>query len=182
MNAAKNAAKNAMEYAPENLTNAVDRRVAELGFELVDIRRRDLRGRTVLQIRIDVEGSAPGSGVTADDCANVSRELEAWLDGSQMLGARYVLEVSSPGIERPIRFLRHWERFVGQKVRVRVPGRGREIATIVRIPDQSTVMLRFGTNGEEQIVPLKKAKDATLVVDWSTLDRSLARKASKESQ
>jgi ribosome maturation factor RimP len=97
-------------------------------------------------------------------------------------GARYVLEVSSPGIERPIRFLKHWERFVGQKVRVRIPGRGRATATIVSIPDQNTVVLRFGTDGEEQAIPLNEVRDATLAVDWSKLGRPLARKASKESQ
>ena len=171
-----------MEHAPDDLTSAVDQRVAELGFELVDVRKRRSRGRTVLQIRVDREGSGPGSGITADDCATVSRGLEAWFDESEMLGAGYVLEVSSPGIERPIRFLRHWERYVGQDVRVRIPGRGRERATIVRVPDEGTVVLRFGVQGEEQAIHLKEAKDATLAADWSMLDRSLARKASKESQ
>jgi len=171
-----------MEYAPDDLTSAVDRRVAELGFELVDVRQRASRGRTVLQIRIDREGSKPGSGVTADDCATVSRELEAWFDESAMLGARYVLEVSSPGIERPIRFPRHWERYVGQDVRVRVSGRAREKATIVRLPNEGTVVLRFGEKGEEQAVSLKDVKEATLAVDWSKLGRSLARNARKESQ
>jgi ribosome maturation factor RimP len=171
-----------MEYAPDDLTSAVDQRVAELGFELVDVRKRVSRGRTVLQIRVDREGSAPGSGVTADDCATVSRELETWFDESAMLGDRYVLEVSSPGIERPIRFPRHWERYVGQDVRIRIQGRGRERATIVSVPEEGTVVLRFGAEGEEQAIPLKEVKDATLAVDWSKLDRSLARNASKESQ
>ena len=171
-----------MEYAPENLTDAVDARVTELGFELVDVRKREARGRTVLQVRVDRVDSAPGGGVTADDCATVSRALEVWFDDSEMLGRRYILEVSSPGIERPIRFAKHWERHVGQDIRLRLRGRGRVRATIVRVPDESTVVLRFSAGGEEQAVSLKEASDATLVVDWSMLGRSLTRTVSKESQ
>ena len=170
-----------MEYAQDDLTEAIDTRLADLGFDLVDVRKRVSRGRTMLQVRIDRAGSAPGSGVTADDCAKVSRDLEVWFDESGMLGERYVLEVSSPGIERPIRFARHWERHVGQDVRVRLRGSGRARATIVRVPDENTVVLRLAESGEERVVAMKDACDAVLVVDWSMLDRSLTRTVSKES-
>ena len=97
------------------------------------------------------------------------------------VGDRYVLEVSSPGIERPIRFARHWQRFVGQDVRLRLDGCGRVKATIVRVQDEDTVVLRLAAGGKEQAVPIRKICDAVLVVDWSNLDRSLTRTASKES-
>lgn len=136
----------------------------------------------MLQVRVDREDSAPGNGITADDCATVSRALEEWFDDSGILGERYVLEVSSPGIERPIRFPKHWERFVGSDVRVRISGRRQARATIVKVPDEATVVLRFAEDGVERAVPLKEVRDATLVVDWSNLDRSLTRTVSKESQ
>ncbi len=170
-----------MEYAPDDLTEAVDMRVAGLGFELVDARKRVSRNRTVLQVRIDRQQAELISGITADDCALVSRGLEAWFDESGVLGDQYVLEVSSPGIERPIRFARHWERYVGQDVRLRLGGRGRVKATIVRMLDRETVVLRRAADGEEQAVPIEKACDAVLVVDWSNVDRSLTRTESKES-
>jgi ribosome maturation factor RimP len=170
-----------MEYASDDLTGAVDLRVTELGFELVDARKRVSRNRTVLQVRIDRQQAESGGGITADDCAFVSRGLETWFDESGVLGDRYVLEVSSPGIERPIRFARHWERYVGQDIRLRLGGRGRVKATIMRMQDRETVVLRLAADGKEQAVPIKKACDAVLVVDWSNLDRSLTRTESKES-
>lgn len=170
-----------MEYAPEDLTNAVDSRVAELGFELVDVRKRVFRGRAMVQVRVDRVDSAPGHGVTADDCATVSRALEAWLDETGILADRYVLEVSSPGIERPIRFRKHWERYVGHDIRLRLRGRGGVRATILRVLEEDVVVLRLAAGGEEQVVPLKDACDAVLVVDWSKLDPSLTRTVSKES-
>jgi ribosome maturation factor RimP len=170
-----------MEYAPDDLTDAVDSRVAALGFELVDVRKRGSRGRTVLQVRVDRENASPGRGVTADDCATVSRALEAWFDETGVLGDRYVLEVSSPGIERPIRFRKHWERYIGHDIRLRLRGRGGVKATIVRVLDENEVVLRLATGGEEQVVPMKEACDAVLVVDWSKLDPSLKRTESKES-
>lgn len=160
------------------LTAEIRRRVAALGFELVDIRQRGTRKRTVLQVRIDRADSAPGHGITVDECARVSRSLESWLDETQLLGLRYVLEVSSPGVERPVRWREHWERFVGSNVRVRIPGTGRVRATIVRVvEDADLVVLRPEGGGEDVTVPLDEARDATLVVDWSDLDWTPRREA-----
>ena len=92
----------------EGLITEIRCRVAELGYELVDLRKRGSRGRPLLQLRVDVLDSAPGRGITHADCSVVSRSLEGWLDEVGVLGERYVLEVSSPGIERPIRWPEHW--------------------------------------------------------------------------
>ena len=159
----------------DDLINDVRQRVAALGFELVDLRRRGSPKRVSLQIRIDRPDSRPGHGVTADDCALVSRQLESWLDELGILGPRYVLEVSSPGIERPIRWREHWERFAGHDVNVRVSGRGRIRATIVAVVDGPAVVLRpRDGDGEKFAVPLTDTQDATLVVDWSLVDQSVS--------
>jgi ribosome maturation factor RimP len=109
--------------------------------------------------------AAPGRKVTIDDCATVSRHLEAWLDASGALGERYVLEVSSPGMERPVRRLAHWARFVGRDVRVRLPERGRVTARIVAV-DGGSGTVTLGLAAEEVTVPVADARDATLAVDW----------------
>lgn len=111
-----------------------------------------------------------------DECAVVSRALEAWLDAADVLGPRYALEVSSPGIERPIRWREHWERFTGREVNVRVPGMGRIRATIVRVvPAGDAVVLRPHRADEAVTVALADARDATLAVDWSEIDRALSK-------
>ena len=151
----------------EGLTGEFRRRVAELGFELVDLQRRGSRARPLIQARIDRPDSTPGHGVTVGDCAGVSRALEAWLDGAAILGERYVLEVSSPGMERPVRWPEHWRRFVGQDVHVRVRDRGRLRATIIGVgEDDRSVSLRPAGGDETLTVPLEEARDATLAVDW----------------
>jgi ribosome maturation factor RimP len=151
-----------------NLTEDVRARVAELGFELVDLRRGGTARRARLQVRIDRPEATPGHGITVDDCTHVSRALERWLDGAGLLGSNYILEVSSPGVERPVRWRQHWERFQGQDVNVRLRGRGRRRATIVRVlPDAEAVVLRVVGEEAEVTVPLDEARDATLVVDWN---------------
>ncbi len=152
------------------LTDEVRARVAALGFDLADLRKGGTPRRARLQVRIDRLESEPGHGITVDDCALVSRALEQWLDAWGLLGSNYILEVSSPGIERPIRWRHHWERFVGRDVNVRLVGRGRCRATILRVvPDQDAVVLRLAGGREEVTVPLQEARDARLVVDWSAI-------------
>ena len=167
-----------MELPLVELTDEVRSRVAALGYELVDLRTRGSSSRMSLQIRVDRHDAGPGRGITVAECAAVSRALEKWLDRSELLGRRYRLEVSSPGIERPVRWREHWERFRGREVRVRLEGLGRVRATIVRVlrePDR--VVLRVTDKTEELTVPLDEARDATLVVDWSEIGRSMSKRS-----
>src|SRR5215212_6238504 len=76
-----------------------------LGFELVEFRRGGTKRRPVLDVRID---RRDGGAVTIDDCATASRAIEAKLDGSDLVSEHYVLEVGSPGIERPLRTPADW--------------------------------------------------------------------------
>ena len=152
------------------LLDEVQARVAALGFDLADLKKGGSPRRARLQVRIDRPDSEPGHGITVDDCALVSRALEQWLDTSGLLGSNYILEVSSPGIERPIRWRRHWERFVGQDVTVRLAGRGRCRATIQRVlSDPDGVVLRVVGEPADITVPLAEARDARLLVDWDDL-------------
>jgi len=103
--------------------------------------------------------------VSVAECATASRALEAWLDADGPLGRRYMLEVSSPGLERPLRWHRHWVRFVGEEVQATVAGLGRVRARIVAVPDERTVVLQ-PHGAEPRPVPLAGIRDARLAVDW----------------
>ncbi len=151
----------------ESLTVEARRRIAELGYELVDLRRRGSERRPLLQVRVDRPDTTPDHGITHQDCTLVSRALEEWFDTEGVFGERYVLEVSSPGIERPVRWPEHWSRFRGHDVHVKLTGRGRVRATIVDVRDAgSTLVLRVAGTDEEITVPLRDARDATLIFDW----------------
>ena len=145
--------------------------LAGLGFELADLRRTGTLERPILQVRVDRPDSRPGQGVTADDCAGISRSLERFLETRALVGPRYVLEVSSPGLERPLRWIEHWRRFVGQRARVRAEAlRGRRVVTIAAVPDDEHVTLRR-EEGTEVTLALEEIREAHLVVDWAAVTR-----------
>ncbi len=97
----------------------IDRRVEELGYEVVELEWAGSDARPILRLRVDRPGSTKGAGVTVEDCVRVSRTLEPWLDENPRLPERYTLEVSSPGVERPLHRRRDFERFVGEQVRIK---------------------------------------------------------------
>ena len=145
--------------------------IAELGFELVDLRRTGTLQRPILQVRVDRPDSRPGQGITADDCAGISRSLERFLESRAMVGPRYVLEVSSPGLDRPLRWPEHWRRFIGRQARVRAEGlNGRQRVEILAVPDDERVIVR-GEDGSEISLPLEEIREATLIPEAEAFGR-----------
>jgi ribosome maturation factor RimP len=144
----------------DSLVEAFRTRLEALGFDLADLRIGGTPNRPLVQVRID----CPPRKVTVEDCSRVSRALEQWLDAGGPLGQRYVLEVSSPGIERPVRWHRHWVQFVGQDVNVKLAGLGRVRARIVAVPNEETVVLQL-QGGQEQEYRLADVRDARLTAD-----------------
>ncbi len=147
---------------------ALQAAVSALGFELVDCEFTGPALRRQVKLRIDrIGGSEPGHGVTSDDCRLVSRAVETMVtDGTGLALAG--LEVSSPGVERPVRFIEHWRRFIGRDVRIRARGvPGSAVAQIIDVPDDTHVELQTGDT--RKVWSLDAIRAATLVVDWSTL-------------
>lgn len=146
----------------ERLVDAFRARLDALGLDLADLRIGGTPNRPLVQVRIDWPPSDPPRRVTVDDCAVASRALEAWLDQDHPLGSRYVLEVSSPGMDRPVRWHRHWVRFLGHDVSVKLAGLGRVRARIVAVPDADTVTLQ-AEGREPADYRLSEAREARLV-------------------
>jgi ribosome maturation factor RimP len=145
--------------------------VTGLGFELVDVRRTGTLQRPILQVRVDRPDSRPGHGITADDCAAISRSLERFLESRAMVGPRYVLEVSSPGFDRPLRWPEHWRRFIGRQARVRAESlSGRSRVEILAVPDEQHVVLRR-EDGSEVTLAFEAIREATLVADGEAFSK-----------
>lgn len=89
--------------------------VIALGYELLGVDYFKRREGALLRIYIDGE-----HGVPLDACAQVSRQISAVLDVEDPIAGRYLLEVSSPGLERRLFKLAHFQRFVGKKAKIRV--------------------------------------------------------------
>lgn len=163
------------------LESEIEAQVEALGYEFVELERAGSRARPILRLRIDLPEERRGMdergrplGVTVEDCARVSRAIEALLDREETgAGGRYVLEVSSPGVERPLVRRRDWERFTGREIAIRghVPlaGRGRrlqgELLGLVDGDGEEKVRLRL-EDGEVIEVPRDEIARAHLVFRW----------------
>ena len=112
-----------MRSIEASLRNMLASGAAALGFELVNAELTGFARRPTLRVYID----GP-QGVKIDDCAAVSRQLSAILDVENPLPGAYTLEVSSPGLDRPLVKLDDFRRFVGEtvKIRLRQPVVGRK--------------------------------------------------------
>jgi ribosome maturation factor RimP len=140
--------------------------VAELdavGFDLVEMRRGGTRTRPVLDVRID---RRDGGKVTIEDCVRASRAIEARLDAdAELIAGRYVLEVSSPGLERPLFTLGDWARFVGRRANVLSPALGGRVEVeIVGVTEDAAIVK--DAKGVEHHLPLADVKEARLAVKW----------------
>ena len=162
-----------MRAVPE-IDRGLAERVEELGYEVVELRWGGSGRRPMLKLRIDRNGTLPGDGVTVDECASVSRALESWLDEHEELSERYVLEVSSPGVDRPLLQSRDFERFRGEQVAV--IGRDVLLGKASRLEGEllglasgdsaeESVLLRL-PSGEEECVPRSEIRKAHLVFTW----------------
>ncbi len=135
---------------------------AALGFEVVAVELAGSGGSTVLRVYID----GP-EGVTIDDCARVSRQLSAILDVEDPVTGRYTLEVSSPGLDRPLSKRRHFEQVVGSEVKVRthhyVSGRRRFTGVLQEVTDDIVVI---EVDGEPYDLPFDDIEKAHLVPEY----------------
>ena len=152
----------------DKLEGVVVAELDTLGFDLVELRRGGTRSRPVLDVRMD---RRDGSKVTIEDCVRASRAIEARLDADEaLISGRYVLEVSSPGVERPLRTGAEWRRFVGRRAKVLAPALGGRVEVdIVAVEEDAAagdVAVLRDAKGNEHRIPLAEVKEARLAIKW----------------
>ena len=93
---------------------------AGFGLEIFDVQFRREAGGMVLRIQIDRPGPAATAedSVSVEDCARVSRDMSAILDVEDVVPSAYILEVSSPGLDRPLRHADDYQRFAGRRAKL----------------------------------------------------------------
>lgn len=151
-------------------THVVAKRVAdlvepildEMGIELVDVEYLSHYGRWVLRLYIDIE-----AGVTIDDCVRVSREIGDLIDVKEVVTHEYTLEVSSPGVDRPLRKEKDFKGAVGKKVKVRMiaPMDGRRSFTGY-LKDFENGTLYIEMDGTTAALPWAEVDKANLVYEF----------------
>jgi ribosome maturation factor RimP len=149
-----------------NVAEAVESMAAPLvdgmGMELVGVEFVKEASQYYLRIFIDRPG-----GVTLDDCQVVSRQMDALLDEKDPIPYSYVLEVSSPGIERPLKKLKDFERFMGHMVKIAtyVPIDGKKKFTGL-LADAGSQGISLEVSGSMVSIPIEQVASAKLAVEF----------------
>jgi ribosome maturation factor RimP len=140
--------------------------VEDLGYEFVGVEYQSNPKNRLVRIYIDREPA----GIGIEDCERVSREVSALMDVEEPVSGQYTLEVSSPGIERPLFEADHFRRFAGETARVLmdvpVDGRRKFKGAIVSADEATVVLL---VDGVEYELPLADIRRAELAPDLDAL-------------
>lgn len=141
-----------------SLQNVIAPIVEALGYEFWGGQYGGHGSGSLLRIYIDKE-----NGVTVEDCQRVSRQLTAVLDVEAVIAPQYTLEVSSPGIDRPLFTLEQFKRFVGSPVRLKthtpIDGQSRFVGEIFQIMDDQVIIK---VDGQELALPFSQIEKANL--------------------
>lgn len=180
----------------DDMTEQLTPLVEDLGYELVGVEYVSNPKNRLVRVYIDQpegvvrteddNGNDDGvatlsdSGIDVDDCERVSREVSAWLDVEDPISGEYSLEVSSPGVERPLFRRAHYERFLGERAEVQLvaplvdetSGQRQRVfkGTLASvIDDASGVGVVMVTDKGEQTLPLAQVAKAKLKPDMDQL-------------
>lgn len=155
----------------EDIARLLAPTVTSLGLELLGIEYLPAPGGALVRVYIDVrQAEATERSVGIEDCESVSREVSAQLDVEDPITGNYTLEVSSPGIDRPLFGVAQFERFIGEsaKVTLKLPqdGRRRLQGAILRVEGETIV---FNVDNTEFAVDAGNIDKARIVPDWIAL-------------
>lgn len=149
------------DFIIEKIEEFANTLLPSMGLELVEVQFRREGHGWVLRLFIDCE-----QGITVDHCADVSRELSAFLDVEDLIDHQYHLEVSSPGLERPLKTLRDYERFSGRKAKLKlresVEGQKVIVGVIQQVHAEGVELLQDGDDVVN--VPFEHIRKARLAL------------------
>ena len=123
----------------QSVTDLVEPLLRAQGFELVELQMQQRKGRWLVRVFVDAEG-----GISLEDCRRLSLDIGQMLDTENLIPASYVLEVSSPGLDRPLRtardFLRQCRRMVTVFLRTPLMGKTQYTGRISAVADAHLVL------------------------------------------
>jgi len=158
------------ETVVDKVRAIAERVAAGYGLEIFDVQFRREAPGMVLRIQIDRPGAAAkeDDSVSVGDCASVSRDLSAIFDVEEVVPTAYTLEVSSPGLDRPLRRLDDYRRFTGRLAKIvmreKVDGQGFFRGTIAGVEGQDVLI--NGDDRRTHRVPLDVISRANLEVEF----------------
>jgi ribosome maturation factor RimP len=156
--------------------------VEAAGYRLVRLRVMGAKRKT-----LQVMAERPDGSMNVDDCASLSRALSEVLEAADPLPDEFVLEVSSPGIDRPLTIEADFARFAGHDARVEMTealnGRKRFKGVLIGLDGADVLMDVTGENGTERVhLPFGNIAEAKLVLTDRLIEESLKARASREAE
>jgi len=146
-------------HSEEKIKQLVQPAIEDLGCEFWGCEYLPVSGKQTLRIYIDKP-----EGVTVDDCADVSYEVSGILDVEDPISGAYNLEISSPGLDRPLMTPEHFERYTGDKVSVRshspIMGRKNFKGTLIDVTAEG---IEIEVDGEVYAIPFEEIDKANLI-------------------
>lgn len=150
-----------MDMIKDKIIELADSTAGEYGLQIVDVELAGSLKRTTVRVFIDKE-----NGATLDDCEKFSRALSAVLDVEDPIQTSYMLEVSSPGLDRPLKKLRDFERNIGKLIKIitreSINGQNVFIGRIMEIMNEN-IKLSIDI-GNELYIPVEKIVKAKLEI------------------
>ncbi len=137
--------------------------ISSMGYEFVGCELQRQGRRSLLRIYIDNE-----AGITLTDCTNVSRQVSAMLDVDDPIQGMYTLEISSPGLDRPLFERAHYQKVIGSRIKVRVyspiEDRRNFVGLLLRVEEENIVLL---VDEKEVIFPFSNIDKAKVIADMA---------------
>lgn len=135
--------------------------ISSMGYELIGCEIHPLGRQMVFRVFIDKE-----NGVTLNDCSQISRQVSAMLDIEDPIQGRYSLEISSPGIDRPLFEIEHYRKYVGNRVKIRLHSainQHRQYSGILLRVEGEDITLLIEDSKQEVKLPFSAIDKANLV-------------------
>ncbi len=146
----------------EEIRNVAAEVVERNNFFLIEVIIRGNRGSRSIEVFIDGE-----KNISADDCAIISQEIDSRIEKLPDLGSNYNLEVSSPGVDRPLKFLKQYPKHLNRKFEIiyKLGSETKKInAKLIQIEDEE---LTFSSNGNKTIINFNNIIKAKVLISFS---------------
>jgi ribosome maturation factor RimP len=149
--------------APAELQKLIEDRIAKLDVHLIDVVIRGEGGGKGIEVFVDSE-----KGVTTETCSEVSREIGGLIEAADVVRGAYRLTVSSPGIDRPLKYSWQYAKHVGRRIQLKVRGPGgiREATGMLESHDDHSVVVLSGANSAPESFPYSDIIEARVKAPW----------------
>ena len=150
-----------MNFTEKNILDAVNEISEKNNLFLLDIIFRGNENNKVIEIFVDGE-----KYLSADDCAALSRRIYQYIDENQLISSSFRLDVSSPGIDRPLKYLKQYSKHINRKFEVSYKSgetKKRITGKLLKIEDD----LLYFYSGNEQVIKFEEIVNAKVIISFS---------------